>query len=106
MKEVIRVLWNIEVAREKSGMSKKELSNFLGISLKTYYNWLNGTYPIPHTALVKMKEKFNVSMEFLVEETKNAVITEKSEKPQNKVDSDKERSINKMMEELIFYQNN
>ena len=53
-----------------------------------------------------MKEKFNVSMEFLVEETKNAVITEKSEKPQNKVDSDKERSINKMMEELIFYQNN
>ncbi len=100
------MLWNIEVAREKSGMSKKELSNFLGISSKTYYNWLNGTNPIPHTALVKMKEIFNVSMEFIVEETKNAVITEKSEKPQNKVDSDKERSINKMMEELIFYQNN
>mgnify|MGYP005926281441 CR=1 FL=1 len=99
------MLWNIEVAREKSGMSKKELSNFLGISLKTYYNWLNGKNPIPHTALVKMKEKFNVSIEFLVEETKNAVITEKGEKPQNKVASDKKRSINKMMEELIFYQN-
>ena len=54
------MLWNIEVAREKSGMSKKELSNFLGISLKTYYNWLNGKNPIPHTALVKMKEKFNL----------------------------------------------
>lgn len=49
------MLWNIEVAREKSGMSKKELSNFLGISLKTYYNWLNGTNPIPHTALVKRR---------------------------------------------------
>ena len=91
---------NIEVERKKSGITKEELSEFLGISLKTYYNWLNGKSPIPHTALVKLKGKFNVSIDYLIEEKKNAILTKEREKPQKK-----KESIDKLLRELEFFQN-
>ena len=91
---------NIEVERKKSGITKEELSAFLGISLKTYYNWLNGKNPIPHTVLVKLKGKFNVSIDYLIEEKKNAILTKEHEKPQKK-----KESIDKLLRELEFFQN-
>ena len=45
---------SIEAERARNGMSKEELATQIGISVKTYYNRLNGVNPIPSTALIKM----------------------------------------------------
>ena len=46
--------------------SKEELATQIGISVKTYYNWLNGVNPIPSTALIKMSDIFGVTIDYLL----------------------------------------
>jgi len=64
---IIRFL-NIETERNKSGLSKKELSAKLGIHEKTYYNWIEGKVDIPSSGLKRMAEFFGVKMEYLLAE--------------------------------------
>ena len=59
---------NIEAERVRYGMSKEEFAKNLGVSLKTYYNWLNGLTAIPSTALKKMSLMFHVDIGYLLEE--------------------------------------
>lgn len=58
---------NIEAERARSRLSKEELSKKLGISIKTYYNWLNEETDIPGTKLMDMATLFGVTMEYLME---------------------------------------
>lgn len=60
---------NIEAERARAGLSKGELAKMLGASTRTYYNWIKGTTPIPHTVLLKMKELFKTSIDYLLEES-------------------------------------
>ena len=55
-----------EAERARNGMSKEELATQIGISVKTYYNWLNGVNPIPSTALIKMSDIFGVTIDYLL----------------------------------------
>lgn len=57
---------NIEAERARKGLSKDALAYKIGVSTKTYYNWLNGTNPIPSTALLKMADIFGVSIDYLL----------------------------------------
>lgn len=57
---------SIEAERARNGMTKEELAAQIGISTKTYYNWLNGTNPIPSTALIKMSDIFGVTIDYLL----------------------------------------
>ena len=57
---------SIEAERARNGMSKEELATQIGISVKTYYNWLNGVNPIPSTALIKMSDIFDVTIDYLL----------------------------------------
>ena len=57
---------SIEAERARNGMSKEELATQIGISVKTYYNWLNGVNPIPSTALIKMSDIFGVKIDYLL----------------------------------------
>lgn len=57
---------NIEKERESRGISKEELAKVLNISLKTYYNWINGKTDIPSSKLIDMAEMFNVSIDYLL----------------------------------------
>lgn len=61
---------NIEAERVRKGLSKEEVADKIGISLKTYYNWLNGVNPIPSTALIKMANIFNKDIDYLLTSTK------------------------------------
>ena len=63
---------NIEAERVRKGLTKEELAKELGVSTKTYYNWLSGFTAIPSTALKKMSTMFEVSMEYLLVEKKGA----------------------------------
>lgn len=59
-------LKNIETERIKKGISKKQLASDIGVSIKTYYNWINETSPIPSTALIKIANLFGTSVDYLL----------------------------------------
>ena len=42
------------------------LARKIGVSNKTYYNWMNGVSPIPSTALIQLANMFNVSIDYLL----------------------------------------
>lgn len=58
---------NIEAERARKRFTKEELAKKLGISSKTYYNWLNEDTDIPGTKLMEMARMFGVTMEYLME---------------------------------------
>jgi len=56
---------NIEAERARKGLSQEELAEMLGVTRKTYYNWLvKGR--IPQSKLVRMADIFEVSVEYLL----------------------------------------
>lgn len=57
---------NIEAERARLGLSKEEFANELGIATKTYYNWINGTNPIPSDYLVKMADMCGTKIDYLL----------------------------------------
>lgn len=57
---------NIEAERARNGFSKEALADKIGVAVKTYYNWLSGTNPIPSTALIKMSDIFKVDIDYLL----------------------------------------
>ena len=59
---------NIDAERARNGLTKEELSNTLGVSRKTYYNWLNKG-KIPQEKLERMAKIFNVSVDYLLGRT-------------------------------------
>lgn len=59
---------NIEAERVRNGLSKKDLADKLGVSKRTYYNWISGVKPMPHTKLKKMSYIFGVKVDYLLEE--------------------------------------
>lgn len=60
---------NIEAERARARLSKEALAKKLGISVKTYYNWLNEETDIPGTKLMEMASLFGVTMEYLMDST-------------------------------------
>lgn len=60
------MLVNIEAERARKQMSKEETAKRLGISTKTYYNWINESVDIPSSKLLEMSRFFGTSMEYLL----------------------------------------
>lgn len=60
------MLVNIEAERARKQMTKEELAKEIGITTKTYYNWINESVDIPSSKLHAMASLFNVSMEYLL----------------------------------------
>lgn len=58
---------NIEAERVRLRMSRTYLAELLGVSLRTYSNWMNGTRDIPSSVLVKMAKLFNCSTDYLLD---------------------------------------
>ncbi|MSA02945.1 helix-turn-helix domain-containing protein [Lactonifactor sp. BIOML-A3] len=71
---MINLRLNIEAERARKRLTKEELAKTLDISVKTYYNWINGDTDIPGSALLKMAKLFGTSIEYLLEETEKEVV--------------------------------
>ncbi len=56
---------NIEAERVRHQFTKAEIARELGVTPKTYYNYLRGT-PIPAPALVIMARLFGTSTDYLL----------------------------------------
>lgn len=57
---------NMEAERVRLGMSKDDFAKKLGITTKTYYNWLNGVTPIPSDALIEMSDICKADIGYLL----------------------------------------
>lgn len=62
----MKKLKNIEAERARNGYSKKQFARLIGVTTKTYYNWISGEYPIPSNALIKMADMFDVTTDYLL----------------------------------------
>ena len=61
---------NIEAERARLQLTKSDLAKTLGISLKTYSNYVQGKTPIPSNILVHMADLFNCKTDYLLEQVK------------------------------------
>ena len=60
------MLTNIEAERVRNRMTREEMADRMGISVKTYYNWINENTDIPGKALMKMSRMFGVTADYLM----------------------------------------
>lgn len=56
---------NINAERARKGLTVDELAKMLGVSRKTYYNWISKG-KIPQSKLNDMSKLFNVSVDYLL----------------------------------------
>lgn len=68
------MLNNIEAERVRNRMTKESLANHLGVSVKTYYNWINEDTDVPSSALIKMSKIFGTKIDYLLEGAKTRII--------------------------------
>ncbi len=61
------MLSSIEAERARNGLTKDDLAKKLGVSVKTYYNWINEETDIPSTKLVMLSRLFNTNIDYLLE---------------------------------------
>ncbi len=57
---------NFTLEETKTVSLMRMLARKIGVSNKTYYNWMNGVSPIPSTALIQLANMFNVSIDYLL----------------------------------------
>ena len=63
---------NIEIIRKRKGITQKELVDQIGVSVKTYNNWVKERKPIPSDKLIAISKILSVSIdEMLGINTKN-----------------------------------
>lgn len=60
------MLRNIEAERVRKGMTKEQLAQELGVSRRSYWNYVNERKNIPSTLLVHMAQFFSVSVDYLL----------------------------------------
>ena len=68
------MLTNIETERVRKGLTQEQLASQLGVSHKTYYNWINEKKDIPSQKLKKMSRMFKTNMEYLLGEEQKRVL--------------------------------
>lgn len=60
---------NIEGERARHMMTKAEVSAELGISQKTYMNYVRGKHSVPSNILLRMAEIFGCTVDYLLQES-------------------------------------
>lgn len=63
------MLRNIEAERVRKGLTQEQLADELGVSRRSYSNYVNENNNIPSTVLVRMAKFFSVSVDYLLAKT-------------------------------------
>lgn len=61
------MLSSIEAERARNGLSKEELAKKLGVSIKTYYNWINEETDMPISKLATLARLFGTNTDYLLQ---------------------------------------
>ena len=78
------MLNSIEAERVRNRLTKEELATRLGVSVKTYYNWINEETDVPGIALVKMSRMFGTDIDYLMKGCTGVEVTPLELKGYNK----------------------
>lgn len=57
---------NIEAERARTKMSQQYLAEYLGVSIRTFSNWMNGKSDIPCSAIAKLAKLWGKSTDYLL----------------------------------------
>lgn len=57
---------NIEAERARRKLSQQYLAEYLGVSPRTFSNWIGGKTEIPCSAITKMSQLFDCSTDYLL----------------------------------------
>ena len=57
------MLRNIETKRKEKGLKQKDLTRRLGVSVRTYDNWINERTPITSTKLIALSKILDTSID-------------------------------------------
>jgi len=71
------MLSSIEAERVRNALTKEELAKKLGVSTKTYYNWVNEETDVPSTALVRMAQMFGTDIDYLLKGMSGVSVSDK-----------------------------
>lgn len=63
----MKMLNNIEAERVRNRLTKEEISKRLGVSERTYRNWVKEKTDIPGVALVKLSQIFETDVGYLMQ---------------------------------------
>ena len=74
------MLTNIETERVRKGLTQEQLASQLGVSHKTYYNWINEVRDIPSRKLQRLAKILDVTMEYLLESSTEIERSRENEK--------------------------
>lgn len=61
------MLNSIEAERVRNQLTKDAMAKKLGVSLKTYYNWVNEETDMPISFLIKLSNMFGTTTDYLLE---------------------------------------
>lgn len=61
------MLSSVEAERVRRQLTKEEMAKELGVSLKTYYNWISEETDMPISFLIKMSNMFGTTTDHLLE---------------------------------------
>lgn len=79
------MLNSVEAERVRNRLTKGELAKQLGVSVKTYYNWINEDTDVPSSALLKMSALFGTNIDYLLKGCTGVNTMEFVEKNKEKV---------------------
>lgn len=65
------VYQQLKELRDSNGIKQVEIAKFLGVSQNTYSQYENGIIPMTDETLIKIADYFQVSVDFLLERTKD-----------------------------------
>lgn len=75
-----KTLANIEKERIKRKITQGQLAMKIGVSHKTYYNWINEVRDIPSRKLQRLAKILDVTMEYLLESSTEIERSRENEK--------------------------
>lgn len=61
------MLTNIEAERVRNRLTKEQIANKLGVSTRTYCNWIKEETDIPGIALIKLGKMFGTDVTYLMQ---------------------------------------
>lgn len=62
-----KMLNNIEEERVRNRLTKEELAKKLGVSMRTYCNWIKEDTDIPGVALIRLGRMFGTDVDYLTQ---------------------------------------
>lgn len=63
---------NVEAERVRNRMLKQEVADYLGVTSRTYYNWISrGKHEMPGYMYIKLADLFGTSTDYLLGLTTN-----------------------------------